>query len=492
MSILDHVPPGYVLRDVQRSALLEIERKWEEYDVFVLQLPVAAGKSLLAMIISAWQNSLNKGSAILTPQVILQEQYHRDFPHVPLLKGKARYSCKKCLEWRQQYPDYDEIDCSDCNFTYRRAVNLAQRSPSAILNFHSYLYNQVYKPLLIVDEAHNLVSMLTELYSLKIWQHKAHYPDNMDTKDDLIPWLQSECDRLEEEIGDHRGMPTPEIDRAKGRLKKYRLIIEGMMTCKEQFFLSKSIKPYRGKNYEVLEARPITLDRMPHNMWPRRQVDKMVFMSATINELDIERLGLSKRQVCYITSESPIPLESRPIFVEGVADMGYNNVKESTKIIAERIKELASEHHGKGFVHITYSLIPELRKHLRSKRYIWHTKDDKEERYNEFRASKNGIMMAAGMSEGVDLRGAEYEWQAIAKVVFPSVAEPINKYYLSNAPEIYNYETVKTIVQQYGRICRSPDDHGVTYILDKLFKSMYIRNVRLFPDYFKHAIRWRR
>jgi hypothetical protein len=57
-------------------------------------------------------------------------------------------------------------------------------------------------------------------------------------------------------------------------------------------------------------------------------------------------------------------------------------------------------------------------------------------------------------------------------------------------------ETARTTVQQAGRICRTPTDYGITYILDASFASFYRRatdrkpNYELFPDYFVDAMIW--
>lgn len=491
MGILDHVPTGYNLRDVQRDVLLEVEEEWDRNDVLVIQAPVASGKSLISITIARWREAVGKAAAILTPQVILQEQYNRDFSDIPVLKGRTRYKCKTkgyddCAEFNETTGRY----CVGCN--YKCAIQNSAKSKKAIMNFHSYLYNKVYKETLIVDEAHNLVSMLADVYTLKLWRHKDHYPDDMETKDDLIAWLEGESAKLYEIVAGHTGIPTPEVRRARKRHSKYINMIDGLSRAKELFFMHKDRSMYYGKELEVIEVKPISLKLVPHAMWPRKDVKKIVLMSATITGIDVERVGLETRTVRYIECPSPIPTDSRPLKAHMVAEMSYKKVNESTAAVCEQILDLASRHQGKGIVHLTYGLVPKFKKHLKGDRYMWHTKDTREEVYQKFLQEDTGvILMACGMSEGIDLAGDEFEWQVIAKVQFPSLVDPLNRHYAKNDRETYAWETAKTLIQQYGRICRTPIDHGTTYILDKAFQRYYSINNRLFPQYFRDAIKWR-
>jgi Rad3-related DNA helicase len=73
------------------------------------------------------------------------------------------------------------------------------------------------------------------------------------------------------------------------------------------------------------------------------------------------------------------------------------------------------------------------------------------------------------------------------------LADPLNKYFSQEDPEVYNAEVIRGVVQQSGRICRTPTDIGTTYILDASFQSLYwrCRKSGLFPDYFLEALEWK-
>ena len=61
MTILQHFTG--TPRRQQSEALTALEKDWERYDVFVLRLPVGAGKSRVAHAIASWQGE----GTILTP-----------------------------------------------------------------------------------------------------------------------------------------------------------------------------------------------------------------------------------------------------------------------------------------------------------------------------------------------------------------------------------------------------------------------------------------
>jgi Rad3-related DNA helicase len=157
--------------------------------------------------------------------------------------------------------------------------------------------------------------------------------------------------------------------------------------------------------------------------------------------------------------------------------------------VCAEIEKLAQEHPGKGLVHITYGLIPHFKKYLTDERYLWHTPATRGAVYEEFIASTEPrILMACGMAEGIDLAGPDYQWQVIAKIQFPSLMDALVRRQKEAEPEWYDWQTIKTTIQQTGRICRSVDDYGVTYILDSSFEFLFNKRRGLFPKYIQQAM----
>ena len=87
--ILPKFPSHLKPRDVQKNALLELEKNWDKGNVFVINLPVASGKSAIAMTIAKWA----KRASIITPSKLLVDQYAEEYPSTHVLRAKADYYC---------------------------------------------------------------------------------------------------------------------------------------------------------------------------------------------------------------------------------------------------------------------------------------------------------------------------------------------------------------------------------------------------------------
>jgi Rad3-related DNA helicase len=89
---------------------------------------------------------------------------------------------------------------------------------------------------------------------------------------------------------------------------------------------------------------------------------------------------------------------------------------------------------------------------------------------------------------GLSLNGDLARWQIVAKVPYGPIGEPAVAHRMDNIPGWYNWQTAKDMIQSFGRIVRSIDDWGTTYIVDEAFVSFFSRNRSLFPDYILEPI----
>jgi Rad3-related DNA helicase len=94
------------------------------------------------------------------------------------------------------------------------------------------------------------------------------------------------------------------------------------------------------------------------------------------------------------------------------------------------------------------------------------------------------------MSEGLDIAYDAGSWQAICKVPYLSLADPAIRWTAENKPKTYAWWAIRAVLQASGRICRAPDDFGVTFLLDSSFEKLYNGNRELFPDWYIEALSW--
>jgi Rad3-related DNA helicase len=108
-----------------------------------------------------------------------------------------------------------------------------------------------------------------------------------------------------------------------------------------------------------------------------------------------------------------------------------------------------------------------------------------------FKEGSGKILVSPSAMLGLSFIDDIARYQIIAKVPYPSLADPSVKYRMENIEGWYEWQVAKDLIQTFGRVCRSLTDWGTTYILDSKFQDFYKANRRLFPDYVQKAIQVR-
>lgn len=457
-------------RPVQIDVLEELERHWEDNDVFVISMPVGSGKSYTAGTIVKWKTYAD----IITPTNLLVDQYVKDFPEFPKLFRKNMYACCAFYKRRRHAPCARQRDM-------RKIMSLKH----GVMNYYMYmsLYTRQREcaPILIVDEAHNLIPTMQSLMAKKMWKHEYHWPENLKNNRDLQHWAEMEMENY----------------KFGTRYETLKLVADQCKSHKPTYVFEKTQewwhKTKEAEYRDLINIKPVEVARGPQYFWGKH-VKKLVLMSSTISRKDIEAMGLSKRRVKYIEAGSPIPAKNRPIYVRPVTSVTRETLPQDAEKIANYVENvLLPQHEGeKGVIHATYQMAGLLRHFLHhNNRFIWHTKDDKGAKYQEFRNSpseQGKVLVASGLYEGIDLPGDLGRWQVIAKVPWISLGDRAIKYKAETDDEWYRWETLKSLIQATGRVCRGPNDYGATYIVDNTFERLYNKSDKLLPGWFKEAV----
>jgi Rad3-related DNA helicase len=523
MSILDFVPEGFITTDgdaryeEQKSILLQVEKNYERFDVLVIPSDVGTGKSLLGQVISRWRESKKESTATIVHRVSLQNQYQDTFAGLDVLKGRQRYKCIDGFKHCEEHYDLFEEYCTTCPYAAAKAKCIS--SANAVFNFQSYLLNKAYKDNLIVDEAHNILSIMGDFFSLVLWRHIHDYPDGIDTHGDVAIWLEAQLKTVGQELAQGREELRIAKDGSGGshilprkyqkisrkvkelsRLsKKYEQVLAGLQRAPMNYFIEHSKEEYRGELLDCLKIRPTTLRDMPEILWPQSHTKKIILMSGTIAPRDIAEMGLHGRKVKFLDTNNPIEPDRRQIIIRNPLNMSYKYQDKNIKPLALQIKGILEDHPDvKGMVHMTYGMAAKMKKLLKGDRFMWHTKENKEDVLKEFKAHEEPkVMIACGMSEGVDLAGPTFGFQIIAKVQWPSKQDKMIDMFYKKDIERIIWDTVRTIRQQSGRICRGADDRGVTYIIDSAFgnirkkrQGLFQQSRQFWPDDIVKAMIW--
>ena len=479
-SIMSYFPYPQA-RGQQEEALLAVEKYWDSYDCFVLICPTASGKSALAKTIAAWRFN----AAIVAPTNILVSQYCSEFPGIGKLFKRELYSCPRFAN--------GELSCATASSKYGRkkmGCNLdceyltdnrrARGRGYFVCNYYTYMANKLYKPTLIIDEAHNIIKVIQDLSGQKLWKHDYHYPWNMWTHGDILNWTEHFLE----------GQPEHEI--VKG-------LRDEMVSQCPRYIIKRGYDMWNRttppEERELLSMLPVDVRESPPYLWPN-QVQKIVMMSATISYKDIESLGLDRRRTLFLEVDSPIPADNRPIISDFIADVNRNNLKDSTVKMAEKIlRDYLPRYEGKkGVIHATYAQAKIFKEMLGNDlRFIFHDKSNTRAQYQTFLDSpveSGRILVASGLYEGIDLAEDLGRFQILTKIPWLNLGDPAIKYKAGVDPSWYVWSTLKDVMQCAGRICRSPTDRGSTYIMDGSFTRLIKQGMYhgLIPDWFKDVI----
>jgi Rad3-related DNA helicase len=333
------------------------------------------------------------------------------------------------------------------------------------------LAHRITKDVFIYDEAHNLIEQGGT--PIKLWQHLFGWPDDLKDEIDLLDWAETT----------HTGVQS--------RDKMIQKVVKLLRKEDSDAVLEFDHEEYRGNLRRLLKITPLSCRSDKPIFWPK-SVKKLILMSATINEYDIYNLGLDERRVMYIECDSEIPANNRPVIPLDIAPIRFHNYDLTIPKIVSEIERILDENPKPGVIHCTYEMASRLRQHLgTNSRLHWHSAGNRTTVYNSFIRGDLGndaVLIACGMSEGVDLAYDKARWQIITKVPYRSLADSKVRENCKQNPHLYAWWAIRTIMQATGRVCRSADDYGITYVLDSNFSRLRKEWQELWPKYYQHSI----
>ncbi len=423
-------------------------------------------------------NSRGKGCHVVTPTNQLVDQYLGDFPEMTVLRSK---SSRKCSTWGKPLTALKGLcspllNCEGCE-KYKSDQHRARFSNLLVNNAHTYIINRLFRPVLILDEAHLFLPILREFSATNVWEvNKVPFPEAKSTED-LIKWSQ-------------------EVHPPGASFKKLFYELRNHEAGKPKYHLELGWEANRGKMRKRMKMVPIGLEGTPPRMWPP-VVQKIILLSATIGKKDIQALGLGKKRVIFMDGESPISSSQRPVIYDPELALNMSKAQTNTENLLKfvGILDMIARRNpdSKGVVHLTYSLARELRLldipgELRE-RLIFHTKETKDREYQLFRqSSQPKILVASGMYEGIDLPYDLARWQVVGKIPWGNLGDPMTKHQQETDPDGYAWEAMKKLIQATGRTTRAEDDFSRVWITDSTFKILWDTHHLMFPRWFRDGV----
>jgi len=466
--IMSFFPAELTPRPAQIEALRQLEIEWKSNSVFVVSAPTACGKELIATTIARWAHKTHRQSSMITvPNKMLVQQVRDNNPRFASLLARADYGCDE----PEIGPRGGRSNCGECDACTKatKAQRWMRVAPYGVCNYYVYYSYKLYKDVLIIDEGHRVLDLLKDVGAKRFPQSTYGFDENMSTIGEVIEWAE------------HEAAIRPR--------KAVKTLLKELKSLEPSTTLEMVRERHRGRMEYVLKLLPIDVRHLPPWLWPGRKVRKIVFLSATIGPQDIEDMGLGNRRAAYIDVGSPIPPTSRPVWYTPVADMTMATQSESLPLIVDAVKDLASQYIGqRGLIHATYKVAEAMRERMGSDpRFFFHDAGSKSAQFDRWQSSVDGVLVASGMHEGIDLPHDKCRWQVITQVPYPSLEDRAVEVRLEKDPEWYQWQTLKSIMQAAGRVCRTPDDTGATYILDTQWAKFRPKVEHMMPSWFKEA-----
>ena len=524
--------PAPSFRGAQQQALADIRAAFEAgNDVALVRAPTGSGKSLLARAIAGCARQdgegppgLATGAYYTTPQVSQLDDVAGDdlLDDLRVIRGKPNYSC--ILPGETTTP-VNQAPCArergfDCPVRHRcpyfadRAT--ASENPIAAMTLAYFMQtagSEVFgeRDVVVVDEAHGLAEW-AEMYAtielspstVPVWD--ACRPPDIDDIADVDSYaerLLDVCSRRQTELRG-RAELTPDEAAERDRLADLRRDLQWFLDDRkddESPTVWVADQSDRGTREDprggAVTVKPLDPARyLHHTVWDRG--NRFALLSATIldKEAFCRGAGLNPDTVALVDVPHTFPVENRPLYDVTQGKMTYEHREETLPKLARTVVRLMAAHDDeKGLIHAhSYAIADQLRELLSEfgvgGRVRGHGRDNRDAALAGWKRSDDpDVFISVKMEEALDLNGDYCRWQVLCKAPYPNTNDSRVARRLEDGQWNWYYRTaLRTVIQACGRVVRSPDDYGATYLADTSLLDLFERARAAMPSWFAEQV----
>ena len=393
-----------------------------------------------------------------------------------------------------------------------------------------YFEDDTYKPKVLVDEAHNLISRSKKMYSCSI--NEIDIRTLRSHLNGYKPSLRNECNKALEIINgyreflkektlytsdvpdlnlnsclknialkcdqifaDNKKIPNKdEIMDAYFKILDFNRIADLFGTYhKELVYLKDDIVNI---DYYCLDASTFLLKTI------NESIEAIVFFSATMYPIDYHINLLTKGEGEFLQLQSPFDPNNLDIIINNKISTKYKDRANSIDTIIETIEIVCENHPGNYIVFFpSYQYLKMVVDCMNDFKYDYiiqannMSEDDRDMVIEKFTNSKKtlvGFFVMGGLfSEGIDFIGEALSGVIIVGVGLPMICDENNilKDYFDNLYQqgfdyAYTYPGFTKVIQAVGRVIRSETDKGIAILLDNRF--LYNRYTSLMPIHWQN------
>ncbi|WP_137284251.1 helicase C-terminal domain-containing protein [Halorussus salinisoli] len=520
--------PSY--RGNQRDALSDVRDAFEGgNDVVLIRAPTGSGKSLLARAIAGCARPPDEaapsdatGAYYTTPQVSQLDDVAEDdlLDDLKIIRGKRNYSC--ILPGETDTP-VNRAPCArekgyDCSvkhrcpyFSDRAIASNREIAAMTLAYFMRTAGSEVFRKrdVVVIDEAHGLAEW-AEMYAaidlnprtVPIWDDlKIPEMTGVDRAVEYADRLQNVCERRKDDLIAKQEL-SPQEAAERDRLQE---LIGELDWFVEDYRDSESATTWVVDQQEGGsgdEGGPITIKPMnperylSHTVWERG--NKFALLSATIlnKQAFCRQVGLDPANVALVDVGHTFPVENRPLYDVTQGKMTYEYRDDTLPDIARTVVRIMQKHRGeKGIIHAhSYAIQERLADRLDDfgvgDRIRTHDKESRDAQLESWKATDGEeVFLSVKMEEALDLKGDLARWQVLCKAPFLNTNDSRVAHRLEEGQWAWYYRAaLRTVIQACGRVVRSPDDYGATYLADSSLLQVFDRAEADTPPWFREQV----
>jgi len=518
--------PASSYRGRQEEALTEIREAFEAgNDVVLVRAPTGSGKSLLARAIAGAARRAGEGPSnapigayYTTPQVSQLDDVAADplLSDLSVVRGKSNYSC--LLPGETTTP-VDRAPCArerdfECpvreRCPYFADRDVAAHRPIAAMTLAYFMHtagSDVFgqRDVVVVDEAHGLVEW-AEIYAtidlgpdtVPVWESAP--PAAVETLGDAVGYAErvsTVCERRQKALRGEEELSRAEVaerDRLAALRRDLGWFLEDARDTDSATTWVVDQPEGEGSRVQIKPTNPERY--LHHTVWDRGTT--FALLSATIldREAFCRQSGLDPGAVTLVDVPHTFPVENRPLYDVTRGKMTYDARDETLPAVARVLVRVMQYHPDeKGIVHahsyaIADDLAERLDEHGVAGRVRRHDREDRDDALAAWkRADDASVFLSVKMEEALDLEGDLARWQVLCKAPYPNTRDSRVAARLEDGAWGWYYRTtLRTVIQACGRVVRSPDDHGATYLADSSLLELFERARADTPDWFREQV----
>lgn len=347
---------------------------------------------------------------------------------------------------------------------------------------------------LIIDEAHNLESLLCDLLSLKFYEQTiddllgVRCPDStnlctwIDWSKIVLPACGSELDRSE----------SLDDGRISTRTKRLTRLLSDLETLSkvEKDWIVKSLDREKGFSITPVFASEYS------EQYLFRNIPEISLCSATLTSKDFEYLGISSDQFELLDVDTGFDPSRSPFYYWPTELIDYSLSDGQLIRIVRRMNQIIQSRQSMGYKGLTHSISYKWAERIKSQLreiggadIITHTSYNSRVMIDSWmRDSSPSHIASPILGEGIDLKGDLCRYQIIFKVPMQDSRDPLIAARKKRDKKYTLYLAGKDILQMKGRPMREESDFGETFLLDRYWER-YMRKAIPWPKHFTRT--WR-